>query len=476
MKKLLLLSSAIFAFNFGAIAQTSAVGTPTVITDTLRYFLNKHQFKLGQAMSSTFPYYKAPANPTITTSSGVTHVGVIFRNSDPNLQVLGLEGYASKHNKIVNQNSEIRVHLYLCTLEANGLPHFPPVDSIITGVNNVCDNMGLCPPVLVAGTFTAGPRTMPGDFAVLAKNASPVAGDTVRFYRTSTLMTNSPNTSTATGSSYYKTGEGLGVIRRAGVWHKTANYTAAANFGGVGTDYEFCLAPRVQFTLTPGMIKPAEADLGCVFTKLTFTNTSSPEFTNRQFNLNEFYRYWKPFQASPESYFLPDSIIEFDFDDDDRLDTVPYIWGLRQHSYLSADGSNMLYKWYDTCGTFKDASMTARYRKMTTSYSTRVQGSISFSTSVDCCGGTVGINELNPLANVNVYPNPSANGKTTVSGLTGKNTISVYNVMGQLVSTEVTDKQNVIVDLAKQPAGSYMIRIVNSANKTKTVKVINHKE
>ena len=62
MKKLLLLSSALFTLSFGAVAQTvvvtplgTVVTTPagvtyTTVIDTLEYFLNKQQFKTGKTL------------------------------------------------------------------------------------------------------------------------------------------------------------------------------------------------------------------------------------------------------------------------------------------------------------------------------------------------------------------------------------------------------------------------------------------
>jgi len=70
-----------------------------------------------------------------------------------------------------------------------------------------------------------------------------------------------------------------------------------------------------------------------------------------------------------------------------------------------------------------------------------------------------------------IYPNPTVD-KTMISGLEGPNTISIYNMMGQLVATEVTTEEVFVVDLLKQPKGNYLIRINNSQNNTRLVKII----
>ncbi|MCW3075425.1 MAG: hypothetical protein JWO32_34, partial [Bacteroidetes bacterium] len=80
---------------------------------------------------------------------------------------------------------------------------------------------------------------------------------------------------------------------------------------------------------------------------------------------------------------------------------------------------------------------------------------------------------ISAASNVNVYPNPTVNGKTNVAGLEGANVITVYNMLGQVVSTTSTDKEVVTIDLSAQTAGNYLVRITNSNNQTKTLKVIN---
>ncbi|MBA3664725.1 MAG: T9SS type A sorting domain-containing protein [Bacteroidetes bacterium] len=87
--------------------------------------------------------------------------------------------------------------------------------------------------------------------------------------------------------------------------------------------------------------------------------------------------------------------------------------------------------------------------------------------------GSVGLRELTASSAVQLYPNPTLNGKTTVAGLEGTNVITVYNILGQTVSTQTTDKDVVTVDLSNQISGTYLVRITNSDNLTKTIKVIN---
>src|ERR1700761_3213282 len=156
MKKLLLLSSAVFAFHFGAMAQIPSTPSATVqVTDTLNYFLNKQQFKIGNVMDKTYPYYKAPTSAAANSYTYVTHLGSIFRNKDASLMVNGLEGWAAKNVRNSSGSSAIPVMLYLCNLNpTTDMPILPAVDSVLTYVNNTCGTDGLCPPQLCAGDFT----------------------------------------------------------------------------------------------------------------------------------------------------------------------------------------------------------------------------------------------------------------------------------------------------------------------------------
>ncbi len=88
--------------------------------------------------------------------------------------------------------------------------------------------------------------------------------------------------------------------------------------------------------------------------------------------------------------------------------------------------------------------------------------------------GSVSISELSHSSlKVALYPNPTINGKTTITGLVGMNTITVYNMLGQTVLTLNTDKEEAIIDLVNQPIGNYLVKITDADKATKTIKVIN---
>jgi hypothetical protein len=91
-------------------------------------------------------------------------------------------------------------------------------------------------------------------------------------------------------------------------------------------------------------------------------------------------------------------------------------------------------------------------------------------TVAPCLGLTANANDGQDIL---LFPNPAVNGKTTVSGLEGTNTVSLYNVLGQLVSTQIVTSESVEINLNNQPSGNYLIKITNNYNQTKTLKFLN---
>lgn len=73
---------------------------------------------------------------------------------------------------------------------------------------------------------------------------------------------------------------------------------------------------------------------------------------------------------------------------------------------------------------------------------------------------------------VMLYPNPAVNGKAVITGLEGVNTISAINVLGQVVLTVKATEENAAIDLSNQPVGNYLIKITDSANKSRVLKLV----
>jgi hypothetical protein len=466
MKKLRFLIVPLIALHFGVMAQVTVVSTPTLITDTLHYYLNKYYFKTNTTDIKLFPYFKSPA-ATVATATRVTHMGSRFNNPDT-VVVTGLEAWVAKAPATIS--SKIKVHLFLCNLTSAGTPSLPAIDSIVgeVGFSSVIT------PTLLGGNFTstvagfAGYK-MTGDFAVLVRNMSTIEGDTVKVLRTAgKTFTNA----TAPMSEKCSDG-GYSFVRFNGNFYKTTDYNLTAGFGA-GTDYEFLVAPRVKYNLYAGQIVPqsiADSVDMCTRTPYTFTNASSPYYLHRQYNLIEFYRKWNlyaAFLANPPGGWTPDSSLTWFFEYDDNAEPArdPRKFLKLTETTITSES--------DLPGCFSSNSLRARLRKMTP-----FGAGVTLFYNQDfticqhyCNGDTVGIRNNGTLADLKVYPNPAVNGKATVSGLTGKTSITVFNMIGQEVQNIVTESQSTIIDLQNQPKGTYIIKIENAFNEGRVVKLV----
>ncbi len=223
----------------------------------------------------------------------------------------------------------------------------------------------------------------------------------------------------------------------------------------------------VQFSLQVSQIESPTQEGACEWEAFTNTNTSSPELTNKQFNFNEFYRQLKPFHpTSTMTGFAVDSVLAWDMGD-----------GQTNLYYLPANKDTVVLCYCSGISNmFFTGTMCGKYKQ--SAYNTdpsypSVAPCIQFTASTVWCNDSAGsgIHEMGRLSKLKIYPNPTVD-KTIISGLEGQNTINIYNMMGQLVSTEVSREETVVVDLLKQPKGNYLIRISNSENNVRLVKII----
>lgn len=97
--------------------------------------------------------------------------------------------------------------------------------------------------------------------------------------------------------------------------------------------------------------------------------------------------------------------------------------------------------------------------------------STTYTQTVALCTGLTA--NANDGQEISIFPNPASGGKTTLSGLTGVNTVSLYNTLGQLISSQVVSAESCELNLENQAAGSYIVKITNSLNQTKTLKFLN---
>jgi hypothetical protein len=91
--------------------------------------------------------------------------------------------------------------------------------------------------------------------------------------------------------------------------------------------------------------------------------------------------------------------------------------------------------------------------------------------TISACTGLVDASQ----SNINLYPNPATNGKATLSGLSGANSVTVYNALGQLVLSVSATEETFSLDLSSQPAGNYIIKVTDSNDESRLLKIINQK-
>jgi hypothetical protein len=462
MKKILFsLCLVLLAFNF----QTKAQSTPTLmpVTDTLHYYFYKQffknvPFKDGLPNIHLIPFYKSAA----AVSTVITHVGNRFENSDT-LVVSGLEAYARKAPSTFNL--KIRMRLYLCNLNANNLPILPPIDSITTDVGGS--------PLFYSrygGNF-AKPVKITKDFAVLFRNMSVTKGDTIQLMRTTSA------TYTAWPSPTWndKYSDSYGFVRNLGTFVSTKDLNLPS-YGFInGSDYEFCVAPRVQYTLSANHILPPEIAASpsvCTFQPLVYKNASSFHFTNRMYNILEFYRKWRPvspFVQSPTVGWPADSAIVWSFLDKDRGPTRP-----DPRTFLPyGSGSNQITAFSDSADCFAGCEFRANHVTLSMAGKLDVYSALGgFTLCVEYCNGDAqGLNKNSAIENIKLYPNPTSHGKATISGLTGNNSVYIYDVLGQMISKELTEQEKIELNLSKYPLGNYFVRIINDQGASKVIKI-----
>jgi hypothetical protein len=268
-------------------------------SDTLHYFFNKHYYRNSTATVAPtgFPgntLFYTVSTPYTTSTISITHCGSIFMNSS-SIQVHGLEGMATRRAN--STNTAVPIRLYLCNLSGANLPIFPPLDSVNAIATTAANGTWL------GGNFSA-PITVTGNFAVLIKNVSSTAGDTIGPF------INNAATATSTVPVRQRYGESFGVMRYNGVFYSNTGIF------GAGTDYEFVVAPRVSFNYTAGVM-PLTPTV-CTNGAGSFSNTTAPQsiIENRQFNFNKFALYWRSSVTSPLTNSLipvTDSIYQWTF-------------------------------------------------------------------------------------------------------------------------------------------------------------------
>ena len=468
MKRLLLLCMALFISSSALRAQA----TPTVVADTLHYYFNKYYFKTATTMSA-FPVYKS----AFATTTLVTHIGSKFENNDT-LDITGIEAFISRN--LSSTKLTVPVHMYLCTLQ-NNLPVLPPIDSVITSVTGA--ETFTAP---VGGNFVSGlTRRLTTDFAVLLRNMSLQAGDSVRVGRTAGIT---HTNSVASATPALKMSDGFGYVRYNNQFYSTRDFTVGGgpnyphnkNGFGIGTDYEFCIAPRVQYTLTADhVVDPNATKPLCTWEPMTVTSLASRRFLQRQYNLIEFARYWGTYSplhpatlkdANNNDIFPSDSAVGWYFAPEDNLQDnphprffLPYTTQNHQRILYTDSATTSLVDGSDSTTCFYTNEFRTRFKTMAIyGRGQYLQYNDTFVVCTSYCGHpwVLGAADNSKLKDMKVFPNPST-GKAVISGLSGNITVRVYDVLGQIVRDETTKSERIELDLTHQPPGAYLIRVSN---------------
>jgi len=415
-------------------AEKSSNVAAAVVQDTLWYFFNKHYYRNPAPGNLQFITVKNAA--VITGSSQIASFGSVFKNTGT-IAITGLEALLSRQSNATSTSVPVGLFLYNAPSGTiTGVP-IASVSAVITGTA----------PTYVGGNF-ALPSLVSGDYAVIARNISTVVSDTIR------LWINNALTSASTGgSNSAKYGESFGFVGIGTVANTFLSTTGSFATGTVGavSDYEGIVAPRVTYSTTTSASVPLNTI--CPNVAITYTNTSSSWIGHRQYNLNQFLAQLAPFSFTGTPVGMP-----------------VYSWAFGDGSpSFTTTGTNILVaKTYTVAGTF-NGTLTANIRKMNDSgFSLTDAG--NFSKSVSVCTG-LKANTLN--ADILVYPNPAVNGKLIIANLEGNNTITIYNMLGAIISTQTTTNTNVAIDLTNQAIGNYFVKITDINSNTKTLKVIN---
>ncbi len=457
MKKLLFGSLTLFVLGF---AKAQLTYTETVVTDTVHYYYNKHYYTQGGPALQNFPYTAAPA------LNNTTHMGSKFVNKEA-IEISGLEGYSGIASLRKSQ-ATMPVRLYLCNLDANGMPVLPAIDSVSSVV-------GTTVTVKVGGDFPFGRKhILTKDYAILIRNMSTHSGDSVKMVRTSarTYTAWAANNGPTWRDKYSDT---MGVVRYLGKFYSTSDFTVSGF--GKGTSYEFIVAPRVTYTLSASHIMPqkvVDKENICTFDAMTYTNSSSWRYSSPMYNFIEFNAKWNKintdfaYYLAPPTGFPTDSAITWFFRDQDNGANKPD----PRKCIVRGGATKTVTHYSDSAGCFEDCNFIARMWTMNTP-GLRLTAQEQFTVCIDYCDDdALGVHATKTIEGIKLFPNPATTGKTQLTGLAGNNTILVYDLLGQLIFTETTNKDRTTIDLGNQPNGHYIVRVVNDAKQAKVIKLI----
>jgi hypothetical protein len=320
-------------------------------------------------------------------------------------------------------SSAVPVKIYLYNVSATNVPT-TKVDSglaVVTGT---------------AGSFVGAMFTQTHamtNYAIGFANAS-LTTDTIKPF-----MNNASATTNTAVVAALRYGEGLSFTKFNGTW------TPQLGFWGANTDKEYVTIPLVSLSMAAGVL-PASPPY-CVGSAISYSNTSSSLFTNRQYNLNQFFVTWP---AAITASLVPtvDPIYVANFGD-----------GTGTVTPLPASHT------YTTAGTF-NGTLTANYQ-LGADNGQKVTDLNSGPAVVSVC---TGINTLSS-SELLVFPNPS-NGIIILNNMPYNSTIELINILGESVYKEKVATDSKSFDFSAIAKGNYYLKMTSNEGKI-TVKKLN---
>ncbi|MDI1354720.1 MAG: T9SS type A sorting domain-containing protein, partial [bacterium] len=234
---------------------------------------------------------------------------------------------------------------------------------------------------------------------------------------------------------------------------------------------------RVHYKLRASHITPAVlADTLCTRTPLTFTNTSSRRYTNRFYNLNEFYKKWNlysPFVVQPVTGggFSADSSITWYVEYNDGL-TPPR----DPRIFLPYINNGTVTAFSDRPGCFTSNAFRACLRPMTAyGRGKQLNYSEEFTICMKYCNDALGLTKFQKLVDLNIYPNPGVQCSITVQSTNVISKLQMYDAAAKLVLEQCVNQKTVQIDPKVFVSGIYTVMVYDEWGRLNCRKlVINH--
>jgi hypothetical protein len=428
--------------------KATAVSLP--VQDTNWYVVDKHTYRNTSTNANSFYTYKIA--PTYTGNS-INSGGALFQQTG-NMLVGGAEGIVIRQS--TSPSTAVPVAFYLFNAVA-GMPSGAALATCTTAIaSSTIGNY--------VGCNFSSTVLVTGDFCIIMKNGSANPLDSIRLFmnnaRTATAqITPGPGTEQKYGESFGIIGYGATF---PGLWDVTTDlFTLGA--GNTGSDFEFCVAPRVTYTFVANHASTTMTT--CNTAGVLYPNTSSPNALSRQWNLNVFFASWAPFSnATALASAVQDNAVTWNFGDATTSNTTS-----PTHFYNPSAAQAPP----PTYTAVMNDQLVIKVQKMSDySPGNTVLDTKSWSLTVTICN--VGLTENNISNQVAVYPNPATDKVTVFVNNADQNSqIQVLNALGQVVMTRTNLSDENVLNTESLSKGVYFVRVGSAKNFTTSKLIIN---